>query len=83
MTFPEGVIADLHIYLVSELEGEEVEVVVSLRGFRGIPAIAHWVDLPRLVAVLQLDIGPLDIEKTRLMTTAEIASYQRSQRGVD
>lgn len=76
---PNGMLADLHIYLASEFQGEEIEVVVSLRGFRGIPSIDAEIDLPRLAQTLNLDIGPLDIEKTRLMTPSEIAEYRRKE----
>lgn len=79
MKLPSGMLADLHIYLVSEFDGQELEVVVSLRGFPGIPTLGAEMDLPRLVNALSLDIGPLDIEKTRLMTPVEISDYRRKQ----
>lgn len=73
---PEGILASLTIYIKTEINGEEAEITVKLNGFNTIPEFEANVSVEKIARTLSLDI-PLDLAKTRLMTSSEIAEYRR------
>lgn len=78
---PEGVELDLKVYLAGLIEGEEVEIVVTVGG---LPAftdnVLEHVNLDHLVETQGLaDLGT----GWRVMTRAEIADYKAREREDD
>lgn len=78
MRLPEGMRANLIVYLKTEIDGIQADLALTIEGFSSIPELPHEIDVESLARRLKLDV-PLDFTKTRLMTATEITEYRRAQ----
>ncbi len=75
---PEGVLATLVIYLKTEINGVEADMVLSLEGFSSLPEFPETVDGKSIAAALGIDLS-IDFTETRMMTASEVAEYRRNK----
>lgn len=78
MRLPEGMRANLIVYLKTEIDGIQADLALTIEGFSSIPELPHEIDVESLARQLKID-AELDFAKTRLMTAAEITEYRRAE----